>query len=94
MKIFVDESGWIRLLDPTAAYHKQFVEEFERAIDKGGRLVTHNIAVGTALSEVKNRMGMACQRPPHVGVQRDQFLPPRIGLFPEGKPRPRHAGIG
>ena len=58
MKIFVDESAWIRLLDPTAAYHKQFVEEFESAIDKGDRLVTHNIAVGTALSEVKNRMGM------------------------------------
>jgi predicted nucleic acid-binding protein len=57
MKIFVDETAWISLLNPKTPYHQQIKREFERALKNEDRIFTHNIAVGIALSTIKNEMG-------------------------------------
>lgn len=58
MKIFVDETAWVNLLLPGSPFHSEVAREFDRAIKNGDKLFTHNIAVGIALSEVKNTMGI------------------------------------
>lgn len=52
MKIFVDESAWIALIDNTAEYHEEVLAHFNRSLNNGDRLVTHNIAVGNAVKEL------------------------------------------
>lgn len=57
MKIFIDETAWVNILNPNSPYYDKFIEEFNQALNNRDRLFTHNIAVGLALSELKSVLG-------------------------------------
>lgn len=57
MRIFIDQTAWMHLLDPKLPQHPAVAEAFNRALTKGDNFFTHNIAVGLALSEIKRTRG-------------------------------------
>lgn len=59
MKIFIDDSAWVQLLNPTAPHHQAITDAFSRALQNDDKLFTHNIAIGIALSEIKRDLGFS-----------------------------------
>ncbi len=59
MKIFVDESAWVSLIDPNAPYHEEVAKEFNKALNNGDRIFTHNIAVGNATAILRESLGIS-----------------------------------
>ena len=57
MKIFIDDSAWVQLLDTNALHHQAVTDAFSRALQDDDKLFTHNIAIGIALSEIKRDLG-------------------------------------
>lgn len=57
MKVFIDASAWITVVDPGESQHELFKEQFRLFLNNGDRLFTHNVAVGMALDEIRRRNG-------------------------------------
>lgn len=57
MRLFIDDSAWLHLLNPKAAYHPEITATFNTALKNNHKLFTHNTAVGAALSNIKNTLG-------------------------------------
>ncbi|NOX35929.1 MAG: PIN domain-containing protein [Calditrichaeota bacterium] len=58
MRLFLDESAWIAVLDRQHDQHEAFKRYFNEALQNGTKLFTSNVAVGLALSELKERIGL------------------------------------
>ena len=59
MKVFIDETAWVEILDPNAPYHVRFERRFAEILNAGDKVFTHNVALGLALAAIKERMGAA-----------------------------------
>ena len=57
MRIFIDQSAWVQIVDQKADHHQVILNEFNKALINGDKLFTHNVAIGLALSEIKNTKG-------------------------------------
>lgn len=57
MKLFIDASGWVQLMNPAAPFHEQLVEQFSSSLNNNDKIFTHNIAVGIALSDIRRMVG-------------------------------------
>lgn len=57
MRVFVDETGWLALMDSTLPEHAQVSEVFADLLSNNARLFTHNIAVANSLDAIRNRFG-------------------------------------
>lgn len=58
MKIFVDSSGWIELVNPGLPLHQAVTTVFGRHLDNGDKFFTHNVALGLATSEIRRQWGI------------------------------------
>lgn len=58
MKIFVDETAWIALIDSQNEFHTAVKHEFSRTLNNEDRIFTHNVALGNALNDIKIKLGM------------------------------------
>ena len=59
MRVFIDESAWIAIVDPENSHHQAMRERFERSLREGDTLFTHNVAMGLALESIRQKMGPA-----------------------------------
>lgn len=57
MRLFIDETAWIQLMNPELVHHGAISREFNRALTEGDKLFTHNVAVGLAISEIRQTLG-------------------------------------
>ncbi|GAB4327032.1 MAG: hypothetical protein Kow0037_00300 [Calditrichia bacterium] len=57
MKIFIDSTGWLNMIDPDMPEHRTFQKEFKEFLDEGHSFYTTNVILGEAISEIKKRMG-------------------------------------
>jgi predicted nucleic acid-binding protein len=57
MKVFIDQTAWLQIVNPKATYHQIFQDELNKALVKGDRLFTHNVAVGLAFGEILKTLG-------------------------------------
>ncbi len=57
MRLFIDETAWIQLMNPELEHHNAISREFNRALSEGDKLFTHNVAIGLAVSEVRKTRG-------------------------------------
>ncbi len=57
MRIFIDQTAWVHLLNPKLPNHSAIYREFHKALTNGDNFFTHNIAIGLALSEIKRTLG-------------------------------------
>lgn len=58
MKLFLDETAWTQIIDKSGQYHSEVFEKFAAALKKGDHLFTHNIAVGLALTQLREEHGL------------------------------------
>lgn len=57
MKVFIDETAWVQITDPDAVHHGLFERRFAEILNSGDKIFTHNVALGLAMAEIRERMG-------------------------------------
>ncbi len=59
MKIFIDDTGWVQLMNPAAEQHILFEEAFRQMLNQGDKFFTHNISVGAAFNTLRRNLNPA-----------------------------------
>ncbi len=59
MKIFIDDTGWVQLINPAAEHHDVFEEAFQQMLNQGDSFFTHNISIGMAFDTLKNNLNLS-----------------------------------
>ena len=59
MRIFIDQTAWVQVVNKDAPHHQQVVDELNKVLLGGDKLFTHNVAVGFALNEILEKQGSA-----------------------------------
>jgi predicted nucleic acid-binding protein len=57
MKLFVDQSAWLAIFDPKTEPQKAVYNVFEESLANDVKILTHNVAIGLALSDIKKTHG-------------------------------------
>lgn len=57
MRLFVDESAWYALAVDSHPQHKVMRQVFEEALNDNTRMLTHNIAIANAISNIRKDVG-------------------------------------
>lgn len=55
-KIFIDDTAWYTIIDDNSPNHSNTIEQFHFSLNDGTKLFTSNIAVGNAISRIKERL--------------------------------------
>lgn len=55
-KIFIDQTAWYALLDKNDEFHGDITRKFNIALDDDAKLFTSNIAIGEAMSRLKENL--------------------------------------
>ena len=55
-KIFIDETAWYAIMDGSSSSHNNITEKFNLALEEGTKFFTSNIAVGNAITRVKDNL--------------------------------------
>lgn len=59
MRLFVDESAWYALAVSNHPQHEAMRNIFEEALNDNTRMLTHNIAIANAISNIRKEIGHA-----------------------------------
>jgi len=57
-KIFIDDTGWLALMDNKADNHALFAREFQSALNNETKLFTSNISIGNTISRIRNELSL------------------------------------